>query len=63
MSDRLADDLLKGARHIAHELGCSEREAYHLAERKLIPAFKIGGRIYARRSELRQAFSSTAAAE
>ncbi|GAB4240838.1 MAG: hypothetical protein Kow0032_28690 [Methyloligellaceae bacterium] len=52
VSPRLADDLLKGVPEIARYTGDSERRVYHLAERGLIPAFKIGAKWHARKSQL-----------
>lgn len=60
MAAPLAEELLKGAKAIADELGLSRSEVYRLADRKLIPVKRIGGRLYAQRSELRRAFSVTA---
>jgi hypothetical protein len=59
-SDRLADDLLTGIRAIAQYTGESERRTEYLAERNLIPVFRIGKRICARKSELAETFSSAA---
>ena len=41
---RLADDLLTGAAEIADFLGRPERQAFHMLEKKQVPAFKVGGR-------------------
>ncbi|BBK31521.1 hypothetical protein EDC65_0323 [Stella humosa] len=53
MTDRIADDLLVGARGITGEIGGDERRTYHLLERGLLPAFKLGGVWCARKSTLR----------
>jgi hypothetical protein len=50
----LAADLLRGIPRIAKFLGTTERQAYYLAEKKLIPAFKRGKIWEARRSTLRR---------
>jgi hypothetical protein len=50
------DPLIEGARGIAREFGAAfpEKRVYTLLERNLIPpAFRLGGRWYARRSRLR----------
>jgi hypothetical protein len=57
---RLADDLLTGIRAIAQYTGESERRTEYLVACGLIPAFKIGARVCARKSELDEAFSSAA---
>jgi hypothetical protein len=49
---RLADDLLSGVRQIADYLGDSVRRTQYLVERDLLPTFRIGTRICARKSEL-----------
>lgn len=54
----LADDVLMGAKAIADETGIKVRQVYRLAELDLIPTFKIGGTLAARRSELRKRFSA-----
>jgi hypothetical protein len=49
---RLGDDLLRGVKAIADELGEGERRIHHLIATRQIPAFKMGGRLYCRRSAL-----------
>jgi hypothetical protein len=56
---RLADDLLSGIRQIAEYLGESERRTEYLVERNLIPVFRLGKRINARKSELAAALTAT----
>lgn len=51
---RLGDDLLRGASEIAHELGENERRIHHLIRTRRIPFFKLGGKLYSRRSVLRK---------
>ena len=49
------DDLLRGARAIAQFLlndPAQKRAIYHLIEHKRLPAFRLGRRIYARKSSL-----------
>ena len=50
----LADDLLEGADEIATFMGWSRRRVFYAAERKLIPIFRIGNRLSARKSTLRR---------
>jgi hypothetical protein len=50
--DDLADDLLRGIHKIARFLGTTDRQAYYMAGRGLIPAFKRGKIWEARRSTL-----------
>ncbi len=50
----LADDLLEGADEIAAYLGWNRRRVFYAAERKLIPIFRIGNRLSARKSSLRK---------
>ncbi len=49
----LADDLLCGVAAIADERGEKRRRTNYLLQTGQIPAFKHGGRWYARRSSLR----------
>ena len=56
MNDRLADDLIIGIEGIADELGCKPRQAQHLIHTRQIPAFRLGGKLAARRSTLRRRF-------
>jgi hypothetical protein len=48
----LADDLLTGIRAIARYTGDSERRTEYLVEHDLIPTFRVGKRVCARKSEL-----------
>ncbi len=50
----LADDLLEGADEIAAFMGWNRRRVFYAAERKLIPIFRIGNRLSARKSKLLQ---------
>ena len=50
----LADDLLSGVPAIAAFTGWPERRVYYLAEKKLIPLFKLGDRWCGRKSTLRR---------
>jgi predicted DNA-binding transcriptional regulator AlpA len=47
-----AGDLLLGAGTIAAHLGITRRQAYRLMYDDLIPSFKLGGTVAARRSTL-----------
>lgn len=51
-SATLADDLLNGVGEIAEYTGWKERRVYHLIENAGFPAFKVGGRLCARRSTI-----------
>ena len=50
----LADDLLEGAAEIGAFLGWNQRRVFYAAERKLIPIFRVGNRLSARKSTLRR---------
>ena len=54
----LADDLLDGVPEIAAFTGYSERRVYYLAEKKLLPLFKVGDRWTGRKSTLRKHYSN-----
>jgi hypothetical protein len=53
---RLADDLIQGARGIAAEIGEKQRRVEYMLEQRLIPARKVGRRWYASRAQLRAHF-------
>jgi hypothetical protein len=53
----LADDLLEGVPEIAAFTGQSQRRVYYLAEKKLLPLFKVGDRWTGRKSTLRKHYS------
>lgn len=59
--ENLATDILAGAKEISEETGFSIRKVYDLAEAGYLPVFKLGGKIHARRSELREKLSAKAA--
>lgn len=50
----LQGDLLMGAPAIAKFLGVTQRQVYRLTYDKIVPHFKLGGTIAARRSSLCQ---------
>ena len=50
----LADDLLDGADEIAAFMGWNKRRVFYAVERKLIPIFRVGNRLSARKSTLRR---------
>jgi predicted DNA-binding transcriptional regulator AlpA len=53
MNDNTVDgDLLMGAPAIAGFLGVTQRQVYRLTYDKIVPHFKLGGTIAARRSSL-----------
>lgn len=58
LAEPLRDDLIWGIKGIAEEIGKSERQAFHLVDTGQIPAAKVGGRIVASRSRLRQHFEA-----
>lgn len=59
MESDLASDLLDGVAEIAEFTGLPERRVYYLAERGLLPLFKMGDRKWqARRSTLRRHIES-----
>jgi hypothetical protein len=60
MSD-LAEDLLTGGAAISEFTGIPESRFFYLAERGLLPVFKMGARWCARKSELCAALTSRAA--
>lgn len=53
-ADDLSGDLLMGAKAIASFLGVSQRQVYRLIYDDIIPSFKLGGSVAARRSSLRR---------
>jgi hypothetical protein len=53
--ENLADDLLDGVAEIAAFTGLPERRVYYLAEKRLLPVFKLGDRKWqARKSTIRR---------
>ena len=52
--DDLADDLLEGADEIGAFMGWNRRRVFYAAERGLIPIFRFGNRLSARKSTLRR---------
>lgn len=55
----LAEDLLDGVTAIAAFTGWSERQVYYMAERGLLPLFKVGERKWSgRKSTLRRHIDS-----
>jgi hypothetical protein len=60
--ENLADDLLDGVPAIANFTGWPPRRVYYLAEKGLIPLFKVGDRWCGRKSTLRRHFDSPEAA-
>lgn len=56
----LADDLIEGMKAICDETGFTLRQGYHYSEKGMIPVFRIGRKIYARRSQLKQRLSAPA---
>jgi hypothetical protein len=56
-------DLLWGAEAIGKALDVNPRKAFHLLEKKAIPAKKVGGRWVASRRGLRRFFSDAIGGE
>ena len=56
--ERIADDLLVGARAIATEIGEGEDAVYYLHKTKRLPIGKLGKTLIASRSGLRRALRS-----
>ena len=54
LSDRIGDDLIRGGKPLAQELGLTERQIYHAADKGLLPLFRIGKLVCGRRSTLRE---------
>ncbi|RDE10355.1 helix-turn-helix domain-containing protein [Pelagibacterium lacus] len=53
-NDNTPGDLLLGADAIAKFLGITRRQTYRLVHEAIIPSFKAGGTVAARRSSLRR---------
>ena len=60
-AETLGNDLLTGAKEIGAWLKWPTRRVYRAVEQRLIPAFKKGDLIMARKSELDAAFRADAA--
>lgn len=56
-SARIADDLIKGVRLIALEIGFSENLTYDLLQKGSLPAAKVGGQWVASRAVLKEHFA------
>lgn len=56
----LADDLIAGADAAAAYLGIPARSVYHMVGAGQLPVIKKGRRLYFRKAELDQSFSSAA---
>ena len=57
-AERLADDLLVGARAIAEELGLDPHQVYYLAENARLPIGRLGKNLIASRRALKRAMHS-----
>ena len=55
MIEILSEDLLEGAEAIGAFLGKDPRTVYYLASQKILPIFKLGAVLPARKSRLAQA--------
>lgn len=52
LADGKTGDLLIGAKAIGQALGITRRQVFHLIEKQLIPTFRLGASVAARRSTL-----------
>jgi hypothetical protein len=59
---RLADDMIRGAKLIAEEIGSTPNVVYHLHRLRLLPTFAVGRILHARRSTLREHYAKLEAA-
>lgn len=55
----LSSDLIAGAEAAAEFTGLTARAIYHLVDRGQLPVARLGRRLYFRKSELAQVFSSS----
>lgn len=51
-NDNTPGDLLIGAKAVADALGITRRQVFHMIEKKMIPTFRLGSSVAARRSTL-----------
>jgi len=51
-NDNISTDILKGANEIAKFLGLNRRAVYHAVDTGVLPTFRIGANVFARRSTL-----------
>jgi len=58
MTERLADDLLKGAAAAADYLGLNRRQVYRMTESGELPVIRKAGLLFYRKSELEKVFAS-----
>jgi hypothetical protein len=58
IADDETPDLIWGCSAIAKAIGRSERSTFHLLERQLLPAKRVGGRWVASRRKLLDALTS-----
>jgi hypothetical protein len=56
--ERLADDLLIGAKAIAEELGIEPVQVYYLVKTKKLPIGKMGRDLIASRAKLKRAIAN-----
>lgn len=54
MNDNNEGDLIMGADQIAKFLGVTRRQVYRLVYDNLMPSFKLGGTVSARKSSLKK---------
>jgi hypothetical protein len=63
MNDKIADDVLRGVKAIAREVGLTERQVYYKLEQKHLPAGKDGEVWIASRQTLREHYRKITAGE
>jgi len=56
----LAEDLISGAEAAAAHMGLPVRSIYHMVQTNQLPVIRKGRRLYFRKTELEQSFSSVA---
>jgi hypothetical protein len=61
--ERLADDLLLGAKPIADWMGCSPRQVYYWARIKRFGLFHVGDKIAGRKSRILKELAQLEAGE
>ena len=61
ITDKSETDLIWGASAIAKAIGRTDRQTFHMLEKGILPAKKVGGRWVAERGQLLRFFLETAA--
>lgn len=63
MKEKLADDLLVGAKAIAEYVGVTERQVFYWGETGRLPLFKIGSKWAGRKSQINERLSKLESGE